>query len=486
MSEMLPVFKSAFSSWTDEYSGQGIRPVVFDVCAAADWTTSLLPDELKMVLHVNPSSLKFTNKKQIERIQTKGGWVEQHWGDAASEMSMEMATGGFMRLASGLSNITRPGPGTGGQDLGGGRRDTIAYDKFLDMLALFHSNGSVYDQKGAIAFQGIIKMTFDGGTWYGWFTTFSVTEMAEKPFQFNLSCSFQVQREVHTLRTLQIKQTDTSTRFDAAGAYSGDWAPPTVAAPAPGGGFAAKTAKLKAAHKKEGDVLQKEEDLVKANEKRVKPAVPPKPKGKRRKKKKKKVAAVYAPTPQDDPSLAVQTGTDGKSRNIYGEVVPQYGQSYYPSEACFTGDTLVHLHDGSVISLEQLPPGRKIMTLNPKTLQESFATVLKVSIVERSEIVRLRFQHSSTRCTFEHPIWVKGKGWSSYSPEMSQRLYKMKVFKLEVGDAVIYRSPEGKFVESRLMQITQSLGSQTVYMPVLEGYQSFFADGVLVHIPGGA
>jgi hypothetical protein len=62
----------------------------------------------------------------------------------------------------------------------------------------------------------------------------------------------------------------------------------------------------------------------------------------------------------------------------------------------------------------------------------------------------------------------------------------MKVSKLEVGDAVVYQSPDGKFVESRLMQITQSLGSQTVYMPVLEGYQSFFADGVLVHIPGGA
>ena len=148
-------------------------------------------------------------EKLIERIQTLGGWVEQHWGDGAVNLTLEMATGGFMRLGSGLSNVTGPNQSNAviapvseqAMDLGGTRRETIAYDKYLDMLALFHHNGSIYDSRGAIAMQGMIKITFDGMSWFGWFNSFSVQEEADKPYQFSLSAAFTVQREVFELRT---------------------------------------------------------------------------------------------------------------------------------------------------------------------------------------------------------------------------------------------------------------------------------------------
>lgn len=191
----IPVFRSAFQNPDDEFSGQGIRPVVFDILAP-DLATSILPENLRMVLHVNPSSMTLSSAKQIERIQTKGGFVEQHWGEAARSISFNMATGGFKRLFSGLSNITG-----GGHDAGGSRRETIAYDKFLDLLALFHSNGSIYDSSGQIAFQGIIKVTFDGGVYLGWFQSFNVTEAAEKPYQFDLTAEFTVAHELLRLRS---------------------------------------------------------------------------------------------------------------------------------------------------------------------------------------------------------------------------------------------------------------------------------------------
>ena len=54
-------------------------------------------------------------------------------------------------------------------------------------------------------------MVFDGGEWYGWFQSFNVSETAESPFTFNLSMVFQVEREVHGVRTqrgrLQMKGT---------------------------------------------------------------------------------------------------------------------------------------------------------------------------------------------------------------------------------------------------------------------------------------
>jgi len=190
-----PVFKSAFVSADDEFNGLGVRPVVFDILGP-DLITSILPEGLRMVLHVNPSSMNFSYAKQTERIQTKGGFVEQHWGEAARSVSFNLATGGFKRLFSGLSNVTG-----GGFDTEGTRRETIAYDKYLDLLALFHNNGSIYDASGQIALQGIIKITFDGGIYMGWFQTFSVTEAAEKPYQFDLSAEFTIAHEVLRLRT---------------------------------------------------------------------------------------------------------------------------------------------------------------------------------------------------------------------------------------------------------------------------------------------
>lgn len=190
-----PIFKSAFVSADDEFGGLGIRPVVFDILGP-DLVTSILPTGLRMVLHVNPSSINLSYAKQIERIQTKGGWVEQHWGEAARSISFNMATGGFKRLYTGLSNITG-----GGMDVGGNRRETIAYDKFLDLLALFHNNGSIYDTSGQIAFQGIVKVSFDGGIYLGWFQSFNVTEAVSKPYQFDLTAEFTIAHEILRLRT---------------------------------------------------------------------------------------------------------------------------------------------------------------------------------------------------------------------------------------------------------------------------------------------
>jgi len=195
MAGTIPVFRSAFTSPEDEFSGRGVRPVVFDILAP-DHETSILPDHLKMVLHVNPTSMKMSHSKVIERIHTEGGFVEQHFGDGTETIAFEMATGGFMRLYTGLTNITG-----GGIDVGGTRRETIAYDKYLDILALFHNNGHIYDYHGRIVFDGIIKIWFDGHTWYGWFQSFSVSEEAESPYQFTLSANFIIDSEKVTLRT---------------------------------------------------------------------------------------------------------------------------------------------------------------------------------------------------------------------------------------------------------------------------------------------
>jgi hypothetical protein len=176
------------------YDGDGKRPVIFDILGP-DRETSILPDQYRLVLWANPQEMSFTYSKRVERIQTRGGFVEQHWGDDAQSMSLTVASGGFMRLWSGLSNITST-------EYGGTRRETLAYDRYLDFLALFHNNGSVYDAFGQVALQGIIKITFDGGVYLGWFTSFTVGEASSKPFQFSLSADFEIAEEIQVWRTL--------------------------------------------------------------------------------------------------------------------------------------------------------------------------------------------------------------------------------------------------------------------------------------------
>lgn len=183
-----------------------IRPVVFDILGP-DRETSLLPSDLKMVLHTNPQTFRPSYQKLTDRQQTLAGFVEAHWGDAPTELTFEATTGGFVRLYTGMSGITGVGPsndklpvGSRGISLGGTRRDTIAYDKYLDMLALFKNNGSIYDINGNIALQGQIQVAFDGHYWWGWFASFSVSESADKPYQFALSASFTIEREKHFLR----------------------------------------------------------------------------------------------------------------------------------------------------------------------------------------------------------------------------------------------------------------------------------------------
>lgn len=178
----------------DADSDTGRRPVIFDILGP-DLETSILPEGYKLVLHINPTTLSLKYKRKVERIQTKGGFVEQHWGDDLSSLDLEMNTGAFMRLYTGVTSVTSP------VSTGGSRRETLAYDSFLDMLALFHHNGSIYDINGQVILQGIIKVTFDGGVYLGHFTSFTVNQGADTPFQFTMSASMDILHEIQVWRT---------------------------------------------------------------------------------------------------------------------------------------------------------------------------------------------------------------------------------------------------------------------------------------------
>lgn len=174
-----------YASIPSAFSGPDSRdrvPVLFQV-VSPDMDTLLLPDFL--FLHVNPSSLDFSYAKVKAVMNTLGGFVEQHFGDQLTSISASQSTGAFVSVERGVTTFDR--------------KNTIAYRKYQQLLSVFKSNGSVYDDKGVIQFHGRIRIVFGGGIYDGYFTDFSVDESAEKPYQFDMSWSFKVTKESQNL-----------------------------------------------------------------------------------------------------------------------------------------------------------------------------------------------------------------------------------------------------------------------------------------------
>lgn len=156
---------------------KGSIPMAFQITSPFNRSRLLLPHA--MVLHVNPSSLDEARSQKVERIQTRGGWVEQHWGENLVELSASASTGAFMNIYTGLTSVLR--------------QRTIAWDRYRDLVDLYHNNGSVHDPTGAIVLQGNVLLMYDRGSYLGYFTSFEMEETDDSPFAFKLSWNFKVQ-----------------------------------------------------------------------------------------------------------------------------------------------------------------------------------------------------------------------------------------------------------------------------------------------------
>lgn len=185
----------------------GRFPVVFDILSP-DLQTSMLPEGLRLVMHATPQNFTISYTKVQETLQTKGGWVEYPWGLAPTEVTMSGVTGGFVRLYAGVVGNSAPVPSSS-QVKGSGttpvpnRRETLAYQDFLDLLALYKSNGAIYDQNGSLAYQGRVALIYDNATFYGNFSDFSFEDSADKAYQFSFNISFTVDQEIWSVSGLR-------------------------------------------------------------------------------------------------------------------------------------------------------------------------------------------------------------------------------------------------------------------------------------------
>ena len=138
-----------------------------------------------MVMHMNPENFDESFTKLITRQVTRGGYLEQHWGEELDNITCSGSTGAFISIRSGLSVLNR--------------KASIAYRKHLELVALYRNGGHVYDQRGNIVMHGGINLHFDSNIFHGFFENLTVNETADNPFTFTVDFSFKVERSLRSV-----------------------------------------------------------------------------------------------------------------------------------------------------------------------------------------------------------------------------------------------------------------------------------------------
>lgn len=169
--------------------------MAFQITSPFNRHVVLLPHAL--VLHVNPNQLQESNLQKVERFQTRGGWVEQHWPSELGEISADASTGAFMNIRTGLTSVLR--------------QRTIAWDRYRDLVDLFKNNGSVHNPAGAIVLQGMVMLMYDRGTYLGSFRSFETSEGADTPFSFKLNWTFKVEETIVSVSSNTLSRDFTGT-----------------------------------------------------------------------------------------------------------------------------------------------------------------------------------------------------------------------------------------------------------------------------------
>lgn len=147
---------------------------------------------------------------------------------------------------------------------------------------------------------------------------------------------------------------------------------------------------------------------------------------------------------------------------------------------CFVAGTKITLSDGTLKNIEDVVSGDVVSTFNLDKNEIVSNVVNNVFSKKVNTIVKYTFENGDTlKCTLDHPIYVIDKGWSSFSEELSNKLYTIDggVKNIEIGDIVKLSDGNVKIVDTEVLQ-----EDVVVYnLQDIENNHNFFANNVLVH-----
>lgn len=148
-----------------------------------------------LIMKINPSNLDESYTQLINRKRSLGGFIEEHWGEQLDSLSASGTTRSFFG-PNGLTNQNR--------------RDTEGYKEFEQLVNIYRNNGSIYNERtGQIVAQGTIVMNYDDYIYQGYFETFSIKEVNNRPYNLDYDFTFKVTYEEYPGRVKSFKNITT-------------------------------------------------------------------------------------------------------------------------------------------------------------------------------------------------------------------------------------------------------------------------------------
>jgi RHS repeat-associated protein len=154
---------------------------------------------------------------------------------------------------------------------------------------------------------------------------------------------------------------------------------------------------------------------------------------------------------------------------------------------CLVEGTEVLMGDLSYKEIEKIKVGDTVKTIDLLSDTLKNTKVLEIASPIHKRLVTIQFSNEdSLTATLDHPIYVQGKGWSSFAPELTERRYNVESNKVEVGDTCRVYATNDNPEKVTIQEITPHQKSVKTYTlsKLSGGSDNFIAGGIIVHFEG--
>ena len=148
---------------------------------------------------------------------------------------------------------------------------------------------------------------------------------------------------------------------------------------------------------------------------------------------------------------------------------------------CFIAGTKIDVEGDKIKNIEDIQKGQKVLTFNHDTKENEYKEVEEILHKnEEQSVVQYEFVEDvrSLVGTYDHPLYVEGKGYASYNPELTKQDSGIDVAQIEVGDKVYLSA--GYYLE--ISEILLPDEKVPVFnLSKIADNNNFYANGILAH-----
>ena len=131
---------------------------------------------------------------------------------------------------------------------------------------------------------------------------------------------------------------------------------------------------------------------------------------------------------------------------------------------CFVAKTKILMSTETLKNIEDIEVGDIVKSWNEITNKVENSKVVKLIQPVHDDKLIIRFSNGVVNeNTFDHPYYVKDKGWCSYSPNLTKERYDINTESLEIGD-VCYFNNNGELEEVEIIFIKEDWGEVQTYI----------------------